>query len=116
MIALHIVLTTPTTIFHVLMPSYGLMLVNSFLAGLIGAFDGPARPVVYAKMVGEENMGIATGITDTFIMMGRMGGPIIAGLIWSSMGSTIPFWIGGIINLFSLIPLFISWRLDKKTV
>lgn len=116
MIALHIVLTTPTTIFHVLMPSYGLMLVNSFLAGLVGAFDGPARPVVYAKMVGEENMGIATGITDTFIMMGRMGGPIIAGLIWSSMGSTIPFWVGGIINLFSLMPLFISWRLDKRTV
>jgi len=114
MIALHIVLTTPTTIFHVLMPSYELVLVNSFLYGLVGAFDGPARPVVYAKMVGEENMGIATGITDTFIMIGRMGGPIVAGLIWSSMGRAFPFWISGIINLFSLIPLFISWRLDTK--
>jgi predicted MFS family arabinose efflux permease len=82
---------------------------------MVGAFDGPARPVVYSKMVGEENMGIATGITDTFIMLGRIGGPIVAGVIWSSMGNTMPFWISGIINMFSLIPLFISWRLDKAT-
>ena len=115
MIAIHIVLTSPTTILHVLMSSYEMALVNSFVYGMVGAFDGPARPVVYSKMVGEENMGIATGITDTFIMLGRMGGPIVAGVIWSSMGNTMPFWISGIINMFSLIPLFISWRLDKTT-
>jgi MFS family permease len=115
MIALHIILTTPTTILHVLIPSYELALINSFIYGLIGAFDGPARPVVYAKMVGEENMGVAVGITDSFIMLGRMGGPIIAGVIWSSMGMTMPFWISGLINMISLIPLYISWRLDNQS-
>jgi len=111
MIIIHIVLTTPVTILYVLSPSLPIALLTSFLHGLVGSLDGPARPVVYSNMVGEEKIGAAIGITDSFVLLGRMMGPIAAGFLWSYVGISAPFWISGFINLLSLIPLGIALRI-----
>lgn len=113
MIALHIALTSPATILYILSPNLPLALLTSFLFGVVGALDGPARPVVYSKMVGEENMGTAVGITNSLILLGRMMGPIVAGILWSYIGISAPFWISCLINLSSLIPLAIAWRIRE---
>jgi MFS family permease len=64
-------------------------------------------------MVGEEKMGIALGITESFMLLGRMIGPIVAGIVWSFIGISAPFWLGGLINLIALIPLGFSLKVER---
>ena len=113
MISTHIILTTPALILYTLSPSLSLALLTSFFHGLVGTLDGPARPVIYSKMVGEEKMGIALGITESFMLLGRMIGPIVAGIVWSFIGISAPFWLGGLINLIALIPLGFSLKVER---
>lgn len=72
------------------------ILVLSFLAGVVSAFDTPARQSFVIELVGREDMTNAIAFNATMFNAGAILGPAIGGLIYALTGPGWCFTLNGI--------------------
>jgi len=78
--------------------------VFAFLLGSVSAFDVPARQTFVSELVGETDLSNAVALNSTSFNAARMIGPVIAGLLISSVGTGWVF----LINAASFVAVLCS--------
>lgn len=87
---------------------YVLFIISVFGSGL-------KRPVVNAVLSKGtlEGQGTTMGLAFSFESLGRVVGPVIAGLTISHFGLSFPFWVTTGVLIFGL---FIFWRVEMRRI
>lgn len=94
------------------MASLNLIITIAFLAGIVGAFDIPARMTFLIEMVGREDLASATALNNSIFNVARFVGPAIAGGLivlvgvgWTFIANSLSF-IPAIIAIAQVKPVF----------
>jgi len=98
-----LVLTGTTAVWHII-------LLSVFL-GIVDAFDMPIRQSFMVEIVQRKDLGSAIALNSSIVNCAQLLGPSIAGIVIASMGEGICFLLNGISFLFvigSLIAMKIT--------
>ena len=87
----------------------------SLAAGVVTAFDNPARQSFYVEMVGEDAITNAVSLNSAAFTGARMVGPAIAGALIATVGRAWPFLIDGI-SYLAVIAALLAMRTDELHV
>jgi len=80
------------------------ILLFAALGGTILAFDGPARQSFAVEMVGRDDLLSAIGLNSAVFNAGRLVGPMMAGLVMTSIGIAGCFFLNG----FSFLAIIVA--------
>lgn len=111
-LALAIILGVLTITGHI---NVGLVILFSFLLGLVNAIDTPARQSLTIEMVGKEHMPSAIALNVGTFNTARVFGPALAGMLIAKLGAGITFIINGLTFLGPIIAVS-SMKLNLKSV
>jgi MFS family permease len=81
------------------------VMVVTVLVGVVFAFEIPARQAFIIDLVGKEDLTNAVALNSSSFNASRIVGPAIAGILITSFGVAICFFINAVSFLFSLIAL-----------
>lgn len=74
----------------------GIVILFSFLLGLVNAIDTPARQSLTIEMVGKEHLPSAIALNVGTFNTARVFGPALAGILIARLGAGITFIINGL--------------------
>jgi MFS family permease len=90
-----------------------LFFVGWAVAGLGAGISGPAYQSLISKAVPQKLRGLAFGLFSTSLGVVSLPAPWIGGQLWERFGPTAPFKITAIVILFSVIPIWLKFKLPK---
>ena len=106
MILAVLTLTGTVTVWHVL--------VLSVCAGLVTAFDIPARQAFLIQMVeGRDNLANAIGLNSSMFNGARLVGPAIAGFLIAAVGEGVCFLLNGL-SFVAVLAALLAMRLPPQ--
>ncbi len=96
---------------------------NSFLGYtvswcLLGLGDGimtPAYLSLMSKALPEKQRGLGFGLLQTSLGIFSLPAPAIGALLWEKVGPRFPFQLTVVISLLVIIPVWLKFRIPKKT-
>ncbi len=80
-------------------PDVRIIYALTFVAGVITAFDGPARQLIVVQYVGREHLPQAIGLYEVSLSLARMTGPAIGGVLLGTLGPAVCFLVNAITYL-----------------
>jgi len=83
------------------------------VAGLGAGISGPAYQSLISKAVPQKLRGLAFGLFSTSLGVLSLPAPWIGAQLWDRFGPTTPFKITAIVLLFSVIPIWLKFKLPK---
>ncbi|MBL8290815.1 MAG: MFS transporter [Bryobacterales bacterium] len=83
-----------------------LLMVLAIVAGMINAFDIPARQSLFIHLVGEEDLQNAIALNSMTFNMARVVGPSLAGFLVASVGEGLCFLFNSISYLAVIVSLW----------
>jgi MFS family permease len=84
----------------------------SFLSGIVTAVDMPTRQSFYLEMVGRDDLTNAMSLTTATFTGMRMIGPVLAGVLISTIGTAPIFFINGVSYLAVVASLMAMRRTE----
>jgi MFS family permease len=85
--------------------TFHIILISAFLLGIFSAIDGPVRQSYYVRLVGDTDLPNALSWNQINLNLGRLVGPITAGLLIEHFGTSPGFIINGVSYLIAIILL-----------
>ena len=85
--------------------TFHIILISAFLLGIFSAIDGPVRQSYYVRLVGDKDLPNALSWNQINLNLGRLVGPITAGLLIEHFGTSPGFIINGGSYLIAIILL-----------
>jgi MFS family permease len=85
--------------------TFHIILISAFLLGIFSAIDGPVRQSYYVRLVGDKDLPNALSWNQINLNLGRLVGPITAGLLIEHFGTSPGFIINGGSYLIAMILL-----------
>lgn len=82
--------------------NFEIILISAFLLGIFTAIDGPVRQSYYVILVGDKDLPNALSWNQINLNLGRLVGPITAGLLIQFFGTSPGFFINGASYLISI--------------
>jgi len=92
-----------------------IVILFSFLIGLVNAIDNPARQSLTIEMVGKEHLPSAIALNVGTFNSARVFGPALAGILIATLGTGITFIINGLTFLGPIIAVR-SMKLNLQTI
>ena len=83
--------------------TFEILLFSAFLLGIITGLDGPVRQSYYVLLVGDKDLPNALSWNQINLNIGRLVGPITAGLLIEHFGTSPGFIINGGTYLIAII-------------
>lgn len=83
--------------------NFEIILIAAFLLGIFTGIDGPVRQSYYVLLVGEKDLPNALSWNQINLNIGRLVGPITAGLLIEHFGTSPGFIINGATYLIAVI-------------
>ena len=83
------------------------IIIIGFLAGVVTAFDWPARQSFVIEMVGREDLANAIAMNSAMFNSARVVGPAIAGIMLVHGGAGMAFFVNGVSFLAAIGGLFL---------
>ncbi|MDO8645900.1 MAG: MFS transporter [Candidatus Planktophila sp.] len=83
--------------------TFQILLISAFLLGIFTGIDGPVRQSYYVLLVGDKNLPNALSWNQINLNIGRLIGPVTAGLLIEHFGTSPGFIINGGTYLFATI-------------
>lgn len=83
-----------------------MVFILAFGLGLTNAFDNPARQSFVVELVGEDELKNAVTLYSTLVNLARIIGPAIAGVLISTVGLALCFYLNGISYAAVVIMLY----------
>ena len=75
--------------------TFQILLISAFLLGIFTGIDGPVRQSYYVLLVGDKDLSNALSWNQVNLNLGRLVGPITAGLLIEHFGTSPGFIING---------------------
>ncbi|MEM2239010.1 MAG: MFS transporter [Candidatus Bathyarchaeia archaeon] len=118
MLAAHITLSSASWIFYCLSKTWGETIFSAFILGVVGALDMPARRSVIVQLKRHIDSASIIGYIDALTNLAFILGSSLGGVLWSTLGYSMPFIVGSVVNMFALIPLItlISSRREYSSI
>ena len=85
--------------------TFHIILISAFLLGIFSAIDGPVRQSYYVRLVGDKDLPNALSWNQINLNLGRLVGPITAGLLIEHFGTSPGFIINGGSYLIAVVLL-----------
>lgn len=85
--------------------NFEIILISAFLLGIFTGLEGPVRQSYYVLLVGDKNLPNALSWNQINLNVGRLLGPITAGLLIEHFGTSPGFIINGGTYLIAIIYL-----------
>jgi MFS family permease len=92
---------------HVVTP--GLLLLFTFLVGVLGALETPAWQAIVPQLVPQQALSSAIATNSVGVNVSRVVGPALAGVVILGLGIAAPFWLDAVSNL-GVIGVILWWR------
>lgn len=103
---LHLILSVASWLFYGYSWNTLSIVSAAVVFGLVGSMDLPSRRKLLAIIDrGRGVAGTLVGALDLITGLSMIPGPLIAGILYSHMGSTAPFWAASLLNLAGLAML-----------
>ncbi|MCX6448716.1 MAG: MFS transporter [Actinobacteria bacterium] len=83
--------------------NFEIVLISAFLLGIFTGLEGPVRQSYYVLLVGDKNLPNALSWNQINLNIGRLAGPITAGLLIEYFGTSPGFLINGGTYLIAII-------------
>ena len=83
--------------------TFHILLFSAFLLGIFTGLDGPVRQSYYVLLVGDKDLPNALSWNQINLNIGRLVGPITAGLLIEHFGTSPGFIINGVSYLIAII-------------
>lgn len=83
--------------------TFQILLISAFLLGIFSGIEGPVRQSYYVLLVGDSDLPNALSWNQINLNIGRLVGPITAGLLIQHFGTSPGFIINGIAFLIAAI-------------
>lgn len=83
--------------------TFEILLFSAFLLGIFTGLDGPVRQSYYVLLVGDKDLPNALSWNQINLNIGRLVGPITAGLLIEHFGTSPGFIINGVTYLIAII-------------
>jgi MFS family permease len=87
------------------------VLILALALGFVNAVDLPAQAAMIGDLLGAKEAPKGAALNATVSQLGRLFGPLIAGLLIDRYGSASAFWV----NAFSFVPVIISLLIVRTT-
>ncbi|HEY6532098.1 MAG TPA: MFS transporter [Acidimicrobiales bacterium] len=91
-----------------------MVLVLALCLGVCGAFDGPARQTFVLEMVGHDKLTNAVSLNNTIVNVGRLFGPMVAGLMIAGWGISACFFANAASYVVSISVLLMIRRRELR--
>ena len=85
------------------LPSLFLLALLYTCSTIMWGLSEPAETAMVADLAGHNKRGIAYGLYDSVENLGFIIGPLLGGMLYDSIGRAIPFYLNGVILMFSAI-------------
>lgn len=82
--------------------TFHILLFSAFLLGIFTGLDGPVRQSYYVRLVGDKDLPNALSWNQINLNIGRLFGPITAGLLIQLFGTSPGFIINGLTYLIAV--------------
>lgn len=86
---------------------YWHILVLASVFGLIQTLDMPARQSFFVEMVGKEDIMNAISLNSTIVNLGKIIGPMLAGIVMAETGAAFCFLLNGVSYIAVIYGLFL---------
>lgn len=83
--------------------TFQILLISALLLGVVSGLDGPVRQSYYVLLVGDKNLPNALSWNQINLNIGRLVGPITAGLLIEHFGTSPGFIINGGTYLIAVV-------------
>lgn len=92
------------------LPSLVWLAVIYTLSTILWDLFAPAETALVADLTGDEQQGMAYGLYDFVSNLGMTIGPLVGGLLYDTLGKSVPFYLNGIILMASAGLVFLLLR------
>ena len=89
------------SLFMPVLPSVIWLAVLYTLSTILWGLSEPAETAMVAELAGDEQLGVGYGVYDFVENLGFAIGPLLGGLLYDKVGTGMPFFLNGIILIFS---------------
>lgn len=113
-LASHIVLSSASWILYCSSKSWSGAVSSAFILGVVGALDMPARRTIVVRLKRTIDSATIIGYIDALTNLAFIVGSSAGGILWSTLGYSVPFIVGSIVNIFALIPLLTLISLRRQ--
>jgi MFS family permease len=86
----------------------GVLLLFTFLVGILGALETPAWQAIVPLLVPKPALSSAVAVNSVGVNISRVLGPALGGIIILSFGIAAPFWLDAVSNL-GVIAVIYRW-------
>jgi MFS family permease len=86
----------------------GVLLLFTFLAGILGALETPAWQAIVPLLVPKPALSSAIAVNSVGVNISRVLGPALSGIIILSFGIAAPFWLDAVSNV-GVIAVIYRW-------
>jgi DHA1 family tetracycline resistance protein-like MFS transporter len=91
-----------------LLPSPALMLAGICLYAVGSGFLEPAQKALISVAAGPDEQGMVQGGNESLRALSQIGGPLLAGVIYTQFGAASPFWLGAAVVLLGVGSLLLA--------
>lgn len=104
-LATHIALSSASWMIYCLSRTWSETILSAFILGVVGALDMPARRTIIVQLRKTVDSASIIGYVDALTNLAFIAGSSLGGVLWSTLGYSMPFIVGSVVNIFALIPL-----------
>jgi MFS family permease len=116
-LALEILTSLCSAVFAVLVTvrlvTPGVLLLFTFLTGLLAALETPAWQAIVPMLVPQPALASAVATNSVGVNISRVIGPALAGVVILSLSLAAPFWLDAVSNA-GVIGVILWWRPPRK--